>query len=170
MQRIKILSIVAVISGVLGSAACAGGGQSTGIAQGPSDRAIEAMIAAPPDTVIHRAWETLRADGISPRSYQVTAGDSANSATMESEWIYVPNVYPAAPLASLPESERWVKMLFWARPFRGGTALYIEPLYDPISGPSEPTNWARVRTLPSAHPAWQYVQYTGEQLARRLDQ
>ena len=110
-------------------AACSGGGQSSGIARGPSDRAIEARIAAPPDSVIQTAWETLRADGITPRSFQRTADDPANVATMESEWIYVPNVYP-----------------------------------------TDPPNWARLRTVPAAHPAWQYVQYTGDQLARRLEQ
>jgi len=151
-------------------AACAGGGQSSGIARGPSDRAIEARIAAPPDSVIQTAWETLRADGITPRSFQRTADDTANVATMESEWIYVPNVYPPAPLGSLSEPEKYIKMLFWAQPFRGGTVLYIEPLYDPTTMPSTPPNWARLRTLPPAHPAWQYVQYTGEQLARRLEQ
>ena len=150
-------------------AACSGGGQSSGIARGPSDRAIEARIAAPPDSVIQTAWETLRADGITPRSFQRTADDTANVATMESEWIYVPNVYPSAPLGSLREPEKYIKMLFWAQPFRGGTVLYIEPLYDPTSLPTEPTNWARLRSLPAPHPAWQYVQYTGEQLARRLE-
>jgi hypothetical protein len=150
--------------------ACASSGQSSGIARGPSDRAIEARIAAPPDTVILRAWETLQADGILPRSFQRAADDTANVATMESEWIYVPQVFPSAPLGSLSEPEKYLKMMFWAQPFRGGTVLYIEPLYDPSTMPSEPTNWARLRTVPTAHPAWQYVQYTAEQLARRLDQ
>ncbi len=150
--------------------ACSSGAQSSGIARGPSDSAIEARIAAPPDSVIQTAWETLRADGITPRSYQRAAGDTSNVATMESEWIYVPNVYPSAPLGSLREPEKFIKMLFWAQPFRGGTVLYIEALYDPTTMPTEPTNWARVRTLPPAHPAWQYVQYTGTQLARRLEQ
>ncbi len=151
-------------------AACSAGGQSSGIARGPSDRALEARVAAPPDTVIQRAWETLRADGVTPRSFQRTTGDTANVATMESEWIYVPYVYPTAPLGSLPESEKYIKMLFWAQPFRGGTVLYIEPVYDPLDVPTEPTNWARTRTLPSMHPAWQYVQYTADQLARRMEQ
>lgn len=151
-------------------AACSSGGQSSGIARGPSDRAIEARIAAPPDSVIQTAWETLRADGITPRSFQRTADDTANVATMESEWIYIPKVYPSAPVGSLSEPEKYIKMLFWAQPFRGGTVLYIEPFYDPTTMPTEPTNWARVRTLPPAHPAWQYVQYTAEQLARRLEQ
>lgn len=151
-------------------AACSSAGQSSGIARGPSDQAIEARIAAPPDSVIQTAWETLRADGITPRSFQRAAGDTANVATMESEWIFVPTVYSAAPLGSLRETEKYIKILFWAQPFRGGTVLYIEPLYDPTTMPSDPPNWARLRTLPPAHPAWQYVQYMGEQLARRLEQ
>ena len=166
--RFAIMSSLFVAPLIAG--ACSSGAQSSGIARGPSDSAIEARIAAPPDSVIQTAWETLRADGITPRSYQRTAGDTANVATMESEWIYVPNVFPSAPLGSLREPEKYIKMLFWAQPFRGGTVLYIEPLYDPTTMPSEPTNWARVRTLPPAHPAWQYVQYTGSQLARRLEQ
>ena len=166
--RMAILTLLFATPVLFG--ACSGGGQSSGIARGPSDRAIEARIAAPPDSVIQTAWETLRADGISPRSYQRMAGDTANMATMESEWIYVPNVYPAAPLGSLSEPEKYIKMLFWAQPFRGGTVLYIEPLYDPMTMPTEPTNWARVRSLPASHPAWQYVEYMGDQLARRLEQ
>ncbi|MEJ2547320.1 MAG: hypothetical protein P8125_05825 [Gemmatimonadota bacterium] len=166
--RSAIISSLFVAPLIVG--ACSSGSQSSGIARGPSDSAIEVLIAAPPDSVIQTAWETLRADGITPRSYQRTAGDTANAATMESEWIYVPNVFPSAPLWSLSEPDKYIKMLFWARPFRGGTVLYIEPLYDPVTMPTEPTNWARVRTLPAAHPAWQYVEYTGTQLARRLEQ
>jgi hypothetical protein len=162
--------LAALVAAPFALVACSSGAQSSGIARGPSDRAIEARIALPPDSVIQTAWETLRADGVSPRSFQRTADDTANVATMESEWIYVPRVYEAAPLGSLREPEKYIKMLFWAQPFRGGTVLYIEPLYDPTTMPSEPTNWARMRTLPAAHPAWQYVQYTGEQLARRLEQ
>lgn len=167
LSRMHGLAALLVAPFVFG--ACASG-QSPGIAQGPSDQAIEARVAAPPDTVLQRAWETLRADGVMPRSFQRAADDSANVGTMESEWIYVPNVYPVAPLGSLSENEKYVKMVFWAEPFRGGTVLYIEPFYDPTTMPTEPTNWARVRTLPPAHPAWQYVQYTAEQLARRLEQ
>ncbi len=166
-SRMAVLAALTAAPFALG--ACSSGAQSSGIARGPSDSAIEARIAAPPDSVIQTAWETLRADGITPRSYQRAAGDTSNVATMESEWIYVPNVYPSAPLGSLREPEKYIKMLFWAQPFRGGTVLYIEPLYDPTTMPTEPTNWARVRTLPPAHPAWQYVQYTGTQLARRLE-
>ncbi len=168
LWRIPVLTTLFVAPLIIG--ACSSGGQSSGIAQGPSDSALEARIAAPPDTVIQRAWETLRADGVTPRSFQRLTGDTANVASMESEWIYVPNVYPTAPLGSLPESEKYIKMLFWAQPFRGGTVLYIEPIYDPTDLPTEPTNWARTRPLPSAHPAWQYVQYTAEQLARRMEQ
>jgi len=167
-RRMSILATLFAAPVLLG--ACSGGGQSSGIARGPSDRAIEARIAAPPDSVIQTAWETLRADGISPRSFQRTAGDTANVATMESEWINVPRVYPAAPFGSLSEAEQYIKILFWAQPFRGGTVLYIEPLYDPMTMPTEPTNWARVRSLPASHPAWQYVEYMGDQLARRLEQ
>lgn len=165
--RYAILSSIFVAPILVG--ACSSGAQSSGIARGPSDSAIEARIAAPPDSVIQTAWETLRADGITPRSYQRAAGDTSNVATMESEWIYVPKVYPSAPLGSLREPEKWIKILFWAQPFRGGTVLYIEPLYDPTTEPTIPPNWARLRTLPAAHPAWQYVQYMGDQLARRLE-
>ena len=167
LWRVPVFTTLFVAPLIIG--ACASGAQSSGIARGPSDLAIEARVAAPPDSVIQTAWETLRSDGVTPRSFQRTTGDTANVASMESEWIYVPNVYPAAPLGSLPESEKYIKMLFWAQPFRGGTVLYIEPIYDPTDLPTEPTNWARTRTLPPVHPAWQYVQYTAEQLARRME-
>jgi hypothetical protein len=150
------------------AAACGSGGGSTGLARGPSAQAIEARVAAPPDTVIQKAWETLRADDVTPRSFQRMAGDTANVAQLESEWIYIPNVYPVAPLQSLSEPEKYIKILFWAQPYRGGTVLFIDPVYSPAVMPTEPVNWSRLRTLPASHPAWQYVQYVADQLARRL--
>ncbi|MDT8435419.1 MAG: hypothetical protein RRA92_01565 [Gemmatimonadota bacterium] len=158
---------LAVLAGAALAATGCGGG-STGLARGPSGQAIQARIAAPPDTVIQRAWETLRADNITPRSFQRAAGDTTNLARMESEWIYLPNVFQSAPTQHLSEPEKYIKLLFWARPFRGGTTLYIEPVYTPAVMPTEPTNWARVRELPAAHPAWQYVDYMVDQLSRRL--
>ena len=146
-----------------------GGGTSAGIARGPSANAIEARVALPPDTVIEKAWETLRADNVTPRAYQRMAGDTANVAYMESEWIYVPNVYRAAPMGILSEYEKWIKLLFWAQPYRGGTVLYIDALYSPAVEPTDPVNWSRLRSLPASHPAWQYVQYVADQLARRLE-
>ena len=104
LSRVRMLTTLLIAPLVIG--ACSSGGQSSGIARGPSDQAIEARVAAPPDSVIQTAWETLRADGVTPRSFQRTTGDTANVASMESEWIYVPNVYPIAPLGSLPESEK----------------------------------------------------------------
>lgn len=165
-MRIAHASLLALATA---AAAACGGGQSAGLARGPSANALIARVAAPPDTVIQVAWETLRAEGISPRSFQRMAGDTANVAEMASEWIYVPSVYPTAPLGSLSEPEKWIKLLFWARPDRGGTLLYIDALYSPVELPTEPTDWSRLRPLPSSHPAWQFVQYVADQLARRME-
>ncbi len=164
-RNIRFLAFLTVLP-LLG--ACVSGG-STGLARGPSSRAIVAEIGAPPDSVMQRAWEVLRGDGVLARSFQRMAGDTTNMARMESDWIYVPAVFPAAPLSGLSESEKWIKLLFWAEPFRGGTRLYLEPLYDPTSEPTEPTQWARLRTLPSAHPSWQYVEEVGREMTRRLN-
>lgn len=166
-MRIAHASLLGLVAAAA-TAACAGG-MPAGMARGPSANAIIARVAAPPDTVIQVAWETLRADGISPRFYQRMAGDTANVAQMASEWIYVPNVYPTAPLGSLAEPEKWIKLLFWARPDRGGTMLYIDPVYSPVELPSEPTDWSSVRPLPASHPAWQFAQYVADQLARRME-
>lgn len=149
--------------------ACASGG-SGGLARGPSNRAVTADFGAPPDSVMQIAWEVLRNDGVMARSFQRMAGDTTNLARMESDWIHVPSVYPAAPLGGVSQGERYVKLLMWAEPFRGGTRLYLEALYDPTSAtiPSEPPNWARLRALPSAHPSWQYVEDVGREIARRV--
>lgn len=160
----------AVILLSAGAVACASSG-STGLNRGPSNRAVIADYGAPPDSVIQVAWEVLRNDGVMARSFQRMAGDTANVARMESDWIFIPSVYPAAPLSGVSEGEKFVKLLLWAEPFRGGTRMYLEPLYDPTAGdfPTEPTNWSRLSTLPSAHPSWQYVEEFGRQLTRRLD-
>lgn len=152
----------------VGAAACATGGGSTGLNRGPSNRAVIADFGAPPDSVMQTAWEALRGDGIMARSFQRMAGDTTNVARMETDWIYVPTVYPSAPLSGVAENERYVKLLLWAEPFRGGTRLYVEPLYNPVDLPSEPTQWARLRTLPNAHPSWQYVEHVGNEITRRL--
>jgi hypothetical protein len=102
------------------------------------------------------------------RSFQRLAGDTTNMARMESDWIYIPTVYPTAPLSGVSENEKWVKLLFWAEPFRGGTRLYVEALYDPTTMPTEPTQWASLRPLPNAHPSWQYVDEVGRDMTRRL--
>ena len=91
-------------------------------------------------------------------------------ARMESDWIYVPVVFPSAPLRGVNENEKWIKLLFWAEPFRGGTRLYVEPLYNPTSEPTEPTQWARLRPLPNAHPSWQYVEEVGRDMTRRMSE
>lgn len=163
-RSIRYLAILAVLP-VLG--ACASSG-SAGLSRGPSSRAVIADIGAPPDTVMQKAWESLRNDGVLARSFQRLSGDTTNMARMESDWIYVPNVFPAAPLSGLSENEKWIKLLFWAEPFRGGTRLYVEPLYDPTSEPTEPTQWARLRPLPTAHPSWQYVEEVGRDMTLRL--
>ena len=155
----------------LAVSACASSG-STGLNRGPSNRAVTADYGAPPDTVMQAAWEALRNDGVMARSFQRMAGDTTNAARMESDWIYVPQVFPSAPLTGVTEGEKYVKLLMWAEPFRGGTRLYLEALYEPtaLDYPGEPTNWARLRTLPNAHPSWQYVEEVGRDLARRLDE
>ena len=167
LRRTSTAALVALLAA--GAAACASG-SSTGLSRGPSSRAVVADYGAPPDSVIQMAWEVLRNDGVMARSFQRMAGDTANVARMESDWIYVPRVYPAAPLSGVSEGEKFVKLLLWAEPFRGGTRMYLEPLYDPTAGdfPSEPTNWSRLQDLPSAHPSWQYVEEFGRQLARRM--
>ncbi len=165
-RSIRYLAILAILP-MFG--ACASGG-SVGLARGPSSRAVVAEIGAPPDSVMQTAWEVLRADGILARSFQRFAGDSTNMARMESDWIYVPGVFPAAPLSGVNENEKWIKLLFWAEPFRGGTRLYVEPLYNPTSEPTEPTQWGRLRTLPNAHPSWQYVEEVGRDMTRRLSE
>ena len=169
IRNARLPAAVAVLA--LVTSACASGG-STGLNRGPSDRAVTADYGAPPDTVMQSAWEVLRNDGVMARSFQRMAGDTTNVARMESDWIYVPHVFPAAPLSGVTEGEKYVKLLMWAEPFRGGTRLYLEALYDPTTAdyPSEPTNWARLRTLPNAHPSWQYVSDVGRSLARRLDE
>jgi len=160
--RLPLLALLAALT-----AACASGG-STGLNRGPSSRAVVTDFGAPPDTVIQVAWEVLRNDGVMARSFQRMAGDTTNVARMETDWIHVPTVFPAAPLGGVSESERYIKLLMWAEPYRGGTRLYVETLYNPTDLPSEPVNWARLRTVPNAHPSWQYVEDVERNIRRRL--
>lgn len=161
--RMPLLAALVALVG----AGCASGG-STGLNRGPSNRAVVVDYGVPPDTVIQVAWEVLRGDNVMARSFQRMAGDTMNVARMESDWIHVPSVFPTAPLGGVSSAEQYIKLLMWAEPYRGGTRLYVEPLYDPTDGPTEPTNWARLRTLPSAHPSWQYVEDVGNEMNRRL--
>lgn len=156
-----------MVAGVL--AACASGSGSQGISRGPSNNATVVRVAAPPDTVMQRAWEVLRNDGIQPRWFSRSAADSSNVAKMESDWIYVPRVLDSATFGSMSEPEKYVKMLLWAEPERGGTLLYVEALYNPMSEPTEPVQWGLMRPVPGAHPAWQYVDRFAQQLVRRLE-
>ena len=156
-----------MVAGVL--AACASGSGSQGISRGPSNNATVVRVAAPPDTVMQRAWEVLRNDGIQPRWFSRSAADSTNIARMESDWIYVPRVLDSATFCSLSEPEKYIKMLFWAEPERGGTLLYVEALYNPMTEPTEPVQWGLMRPVPGAHPAWQYVDQFARQLVRRLE-
>ena len=156
-----------MVAGVL--AACASGSGSQGISRGPSNNATVVRVAAPPDTVMQRAWEVLRNDGIQPRWFSRSADDSTNVARMESDWIYVPRVLDSATFGSMSEPEKYVKMLFWAEPERGGTLLYVEALYNPVTQPTEPVQWGLMRPVPGAHPAWQYVDRFAHQLVRRLE-
>jgi hypothetical protein len=126
-------------------------------------------ISAPPDTVIQKAWEAIRNDGIQPRWFARTTDDTTNVARMESDWIYVPRVLDSATFGHLSEPEKWIKLLFWAEPERGGTLLYVEPLHNPMSEPTEPVQWPLMRPVPAAHPAWQYVDKLGRDLLRRLE-
>lgn len=149
--------------------ACSSATGGMGVQRPPSNSATVLRVAASPDTVIQRAWEVMRNDGTMARSFWRTADDSANVARMESDWIYVPRVIESAVFGHLSEPEKWIKMLFWAMPERGGTLLYVEALYNPINTPTEPVQWAAMRPVPSAHPAWQYVEVFGRNLTRRLE-
>jgi hypothetical protein len=136
---------------------------------GPSRNATVVRVAAPPDTVMQRAWEVLRNDGVQPRWFSRSVDDSTNVARMESDWIYVPRVLDSAAFGSMSEPEKYIKLLFWAEPERGGTLLYVDALYNPMTVPTEPVQWSLMRTVPGAHPAWQYVQVFGQNLVRRLE-
>ena len=149
--------------------ACASGSGSQGISRGPSNNATIIRVASPPDTVMQRAWEVLANDGIQPRWFSRSVADTTNVAKMESDWIYVPRVLDSATFGHLSEAEKYIKLLFWAEPERGGTLLYVEALYNPMSEPTEPVQWSLMRPVPGAHPAWQYVQVFGQNLARRLE-
>jgi hypothetical protein len=165
-NRTKLWLATGMVAGIL--AACASGSGSQGISRGPTRSATIMRIAAPPDTVIQKAWEVLRNDGIQPRWFSRSADDSTNVARMESDWIYVPRVVESATFGSLTEPEKFIKLLLWAEPERGGTLLYLEALYNPLSNPTEPVQWSLMRPVPSVHPAWQYVSQFENNLARRL--
>lgn len=165
-SRTSLWLAVGAAAGVL--AACASGGGSQGINRGPSGNASILRVAAPPDTVMQRAWEVLANDGVQPRWFSRTVDDTTNVARMESDWIYVPRVIDSATFGHLSEPEKYIKLLFWAEPSRGGTLLYVEALYNPLSDPTEPVQWSLMRPVPGAHPAWQYVQLFGQNLERRL--
>jgi hypothetical protein len=165
-SRTTHLLTLGAVAGVL--AACASGGGSQGLNRGPSRNATVLRVAAPPDTVIQRAWEVLANDGVQPRWFARTTGDTTNVARMESDWIYVPRVVPSATFGHLTEPQKYIKLLFWAEPERGGTLLYVEALFNPVDDPTEPVQWALMRPVPGSHPAWQYVQVFGENLVRRL--
>jgi len=159
--------VTGMVAGIL--AACASGSGSQGMSSGPSNNATIVRVAAPPDTVMQRAWEVLRNDGVQPRWFSRSVDDSTNVARMESDWIYVPRVLDSAMFGSMSEPEKYIKLLFWAEPERGGTLLYVEALYNPMDTPSEPVQWPLMRPVPGAHPAWQYVQNFAQNLGRRLE-
>jgi hypothetical protein len=166
-SRTTIWLATGLVAGAL--TACASGSGSQGMSRGPSRNATVVRVAAPPDTVIQRAWEVLRNDGVQPRWFSRSAEDSTNVARMESDWIYVPRVMDSVTFGHLSEAEKYIKLLFWAEPERGGTLLYVEALYNPMSEPTEPVQWSLMRPVPGAHPAWQYVEQFGRNLVRRLE-
>jgi len=158
--------VMAVAAGVwIGCGSTSG----PGIAQGPSDTAVAARIPALPDSVIEKVWESVRSDGVMARKFNRMAGDTTNIAFMESDWVYVPDVYPSAGFGSLSENQKWVKFLFWAVPDRGGTLLYMDVLFDPTALPTEPVMWSRMVSVPQSHPSWGYVQALTNDIGRRLD-
>lgn len=156
-----------LVAGTLTACASSGSG-SQGINRGPSSDAAVLRVAAPPDTVMQRAWEVLRNDGVQPRWFSRSVDDTTNVASMESDWIYVPRVLDSATFGHLSEPEKYVKLLFWAEPERGGTLLYVEAMYNPLVEPTEPVQWSLMRPIPGVHPAWQYVEVFGQNLERRL--
>ena len=164
--RTTYLLTAGAAAGVL--AACASGAGSQGMNRGPSREATVVRVAAPPDTVIQRAWEVLANDGIQPRWFARSPDDTTNVARMESDWIYVPRVVPSATFGHLTDSEKYIKLLLWAEPERGGTLLYVEALYNPMGNPTEPVQWSLMSPVPASHPARQYVQVFGQNLVRRL--
>ncbi len=157
--------VTAVAAGVwIGCGTSAG----PGISQGPSQEAIAARIPAPPDSVIEQVWISIRADGVMARKFNRMAGDTTNVAFMESDWVYVPSVYPSVGLQSLPENQKWVKFLFWSVPDRGGTLLYMDVLFNPTAEPTEPVMWSTMVSVPQVHPAWGYVRDVTNDITRRL--
>ena len=145
-SRTRLLLVACAAAGV--AAACASGGAgSQGISRGPSGNATILRVAAPPDTVLQRAWEVLANDGVQPRWFARSVDDTTNVARMESDWIYVPRVLDSATFGHLSEPEKYIKLLFWAEPSRGGTLLYVEALYNPVGLPTEPVQWAAMRPV-----------------------
>ncbi|MFQ5745655.1 MAG: hypothetical protein ACE5HF_00375 [Gemmatimonadota bacterium] len=160
-SRLALIPILALALGC-------GGGMSPGIRQGPSDQAVTSSYGATPDSVITRVWEVLRGDGVLSRSFERSPSDSSNVAHLESDWVFIPNVLASATFGHLSDNEKWVKLLFWAMPERGGTKLYMDVLYSPLDPPTEPVNWTRLRPIPGAHPAWAYVEVVMTGINRRL--
>jgi len=151
-----------------GCGSSTGGLGSPGLRSGPSNLATVSDYAQEPDSVMLVAWESLRNEGVMARSFLRAAGDSANTAAMESDWIFIPNVLATAPVGSLREQELWVKFLFWGEPERGGTRLFMDILYDPIGPPAEPVQWARLRSVPRSSPAWSIAEYVLADIDRRI--
>jgi hypothetical protein len=148
--------------------ACASSSGLPAILEQPERNATQGRFGVPPDSVIMVVWEAIRTDEIGIRRFQRAAEDTTGMAFMESDWVYVPRVLPSAPLTGIPEPEKWVKFLFWAFPEEGGTRLYAEGVYNPSQLPTEPPNWNMIVVVPSAAPAWQYIDVTYEQINRRL--
>lgn len=165
-RRIVVASIALAVASV--SLACTSSGGLPAILQQPEKQAAQGRFGVPPDSVIMIVWESIRTDEIGTRRFVRAAEDTTGMAFLESDWVYVPRVLPSAPLTGLPEPEKWVKFLFWAFPEQGGTRLYAEGVYNPSQLPSEPPNWNLITVVPSAAPAWQYIDVTYEQINRRL--
>lgn len=166
-SRSRLWLAASMVAGVV--TACASGSGSQGMNRGPSGSATVMRVAAPPDTVMQRAWEVMRNDGVQPRWFSRTVDDTTNVARMESDWIYVPRVLDSVTFGHLSEPEKYIKLLFWAVPERGGTLLYVDALFNPMSEPTEPVQWSLMRPIPGSHPAWQYVEVFGQNLVRRLE-
>lgn len=167
MDRRTVVGSIALAVASFGFA-CASSSGLPAILEQPERNATQGRFGVPPDSVIMIVWETIRTDEIGTRRFIKAAQDTTGMAFLESDWVYVPRVLPSAPLTGLPEAEKWVKFLFWAFPEEGGTRLYAEGVFNPSQLPTEPPNWSMIVVVPSAAPAWQYIDITYEQINRRL--
>jgi hypothetical protein len=165
-RRLVVGTIGLAVAGT--GLACASSGGMPAVLKQPNERAVQGTFGAAPDSVIMIVWESIRTDEVGVRRFQKAAEDTTGMAFLESDWVYVPRVLPSAPLQGLPETEKWVKFLFWAFPDRGGTKLYAEGIYNPSQLPAEPPNWNLIVLVPSSAPAWQYIDYKYEDINRRL--